>query len=59
MMNLAEENEGVNIILTRESRGIPKDRFSALLYGMYFIKKEEEKSKKRKGRDLSQFMFFT
>ena len=52
-MNLVEENEGVNIILNRESRGIPKDRFSALLYGMYFIKKEEEKSKKRKGRDLS------
>lgn len=59
MMNLVEENEGVNIILNRESRGIPKDRFSALLYGMYFIKKEEEKSKKRKGRDLSQFLFFT
>lgn len=30
MMNLREENEGVNIILKRVNRGIQKDKFSAL-----------------------------
>ena len=31
MMNLREENEGVNIILKQANRGIKKDKFSALI----------------------------
>ena len=34
MLNLVEENEGVNIILKRVSRSVPKDRFSAFIYGL-------------------------
>ena len=58
MLNLVEENEGVNIILKRVSRNIPKDRFSAFVYGMYYIKQDEDKGRKKKKRNLKNFMFF-
>ena len=59
MLNLVEDNQGVNIILKQDSRGIPKDKFSAFIYGLYYIKKEEERLRKRKKRDISDFLFFT
>lgn len=59
MLNLVEDNEGVNIILKQSSKGIKKDKFSAFVYGLYYIKQEEDRRKKRKGRDLSKFMFFS
>ena len=52
MLNLVEENEGVNIILKRVSRNVPKDRFSAFVYGMYYIKQDEDKGRKRKRRSI-------
>ena len=48
MLNLVEENEGVNIILKQNNRGIKKDKFSAFEYGLYYIKQEEDKKRKRK-----------
>ena len=59
MLNLVEENEGVNIILKQSNRGIKKDKFSAFIYGLYYIKLEEEKKRKRKKRDISQMLFFS
>ena len=59
MLNLVEETEGVNIILKQVTRGVKKDKFSALGYGLYYIKLQEDKKKKRKGRDLSGLMFFS
>lgn len=59
MMNLIEDNEGVNIILKQNNRSIPKDRFSSLEYGMLYIKREEERKNKRKTRNISDLMFFT
>ena len=59
MMNLKEENEGVNIILKQSSKSIKKDKFSAFIYGLYYIKKEEDKKKKRKHGSISDYMFFT
>lgn len=57
MMNLREENEGVNIILKQANKGIAKDKFSAFEYGLYYIKQEEDsKRKKRKGR-IADMMF--
>lgn len=47
MLNLREENEGINIILKQVNKGIKKDKFSAFIYGLYYIKQEED-SKKRK-----------
>ena len=48
MMNLREENEGVNIILKQANKGIRKDKFSAFEYGLYYIKQEEDSKKKKK-----------
>ena len=59
MLNLVEDNEGVNIILKQASRGIKKDKFSAFIYGLYFIKQEEDKKNRRRGRNISDFMFFS
>lgn len=59
MLNLVEENEGVNIILKQSSKSIKKDKFSAFEYGLYYIKQEEDRGKKRKTRRISDMMFFT
>ena len=59
MLNLVEENEGVNIILKQSNKGIKKDKFSAFEYGLYYIKQEEDRKKKRKNRDISKMMFFS
>lgn len=45
MLNLVEENEGVNIILKQANRGIKKDKFSAFEYGLYYIKQQEDRKK--------------
>jgi len=58
-LNLVEENEGVNIILKQSSRSINKDKFSAFIYGLYYIKQEEDRKKKRKGFKVSDLMFFS
>ena len=58
LLNLVEENEGVNIILKQSSRGIKKDKFSALTYGLYYVKKDEDQKNKRKKRNIADFMFF-
>ena len=59
MLNLVEDKEGVNIILKQSNRGIKKDKFSAFIYGLYYIKQDEDKRKKRKGRNISQMLFFS
>ena len=58
MLNLVEENEGANIILKQSSKSIKKDKFSAFEYGLYYIKKEEDRKKKRKSRNFADMMFF-
>ena len=59
MGNLIEDNEGVNIILKQNNRMIPKDRFSSFEYAMLYIKKEEERRKKRKSFSIADLMFFS
>ena len=59
MLNLREENEGVNIILKQANRGIRKDKFSAFEYGLYYIKQEEDSKKKRKKFNVKDFMFMS
>lgn len=58
MMNLREENEGVNIILKMANRGIGKDKFSAFEYGLYYIRVEEDSKKKKKKFNASEWKFF-
>lgn len=57
MLNLREENEGVNIILKKANKSIPKDKFSAFEYGLYYIKQEEDSKKKKKRSKISDYMF--
>lgn len=57
MLNLREENEGVNIILKQANKGIKKDKFSALEYAIYYIKQEEDSKKKRHKHNITDFMF--
>ena len=59
MLNLVEDNEGVNIILKQSSRSIKKDKFSAFVYGLYYIKQEEDKKNKKRGRNISDMLLFT
>ena len=59
MLNLVEENEGVNIILKQSSKGIKKDKFSAFEYGLYYIKQEEDRKKKKRNRNVGDMLFFT
>ena len=57
MMNLREENEGVNIIHKQVNRGIKKDKFSAFEYGLSYIKQEEDSKKKRKKFSAKDWCF--
>lgn len=57
MMNLREENEGVNIILKQANRAIRKDKFSALEYGLYWIKQWEDSKKSKRRLSMKDFMF--
>lgn len=57
MMNLREENEGVNIILKQANKGIRKDKFSAFEYGLYYIKQEEESKRRKHKARISDIMF--
>ena len=59
MLNLVEENEGVNIILKQSNKGIKKDKFSAFEYGLYYVKQEEDRKKKRRSRNIGDMMFFS
>ena len=59
MLNLVEENEGVNILLKQSNKSIKKDKFSAFIYGLYYIKKEEDKKRKRKKFNIADLMFYS
>lgn len=59
MLNLREENEGVNIILKQSSKKIKKDKFSAFEYGLYYVKQEEDRRKKKKRISIGDLLFFS
>lgn len=59
MLNLREENEGVNIILKQANKSITKDKFSAFEYGLYYIKQEEDSKRERKKGRFADFMFIS
>ena len=57
MLNLKEDNEGINIILKQVNRSVPKDKFSAFEYGLYYIKQIDDTKKKRKKFKASDWLF--
>lgn len=48
ILNLRVETEGINIRLKGASRNIGHDKFSAVEYGLYYLKTEEEGNKRRR-----------
>lgn len=61
IMNLKYKQQGNNTQVERISRKIPKDKFSALLYGLFWIYLEERKNLERKKQsniDISQLFNF-
>lgn len=58
MANLREENEGVNINLKQVNKRIRKDKFSSMEYGLYYLKLEEDKKKRKKKFVASDWTFF-
>jgi hypothetical protein len=57
MLNLREENEGINIILKQANKRVKKDKFSSFEYALYYIKQEEAKKKKKKRFDAKEWCF--
>lgn len=56
LANLKQDNEGLNIILKRANQKIGKDKVSALEYGLFYIRQEEE-NKKRKKFNAKDWLF--
>lgn len=59
MLNLKETLDGRHLKLSTVNKNITKDKFSAFEYGLYYIKKEEDDSKRKRRGRLKDFMFFT
>lgn len=59
MMNLIEKREGKNLFLERNNKGIPKDKFSAFEYGLYYIKITEDEGRKKRKTSAKDMMFFS
>ena len=58
MLNLREENEGINNILRQANKSVKKDKFSALCYGLYYIKQEEDNKRKKKRFNAKDWRLF-
>ena len=59
VLNLVEQNEGINIKLKQSSRSINKDKFSAFIYGLYYIKQDQDRRNKKRSRNINDFLFFS
>lgn len=59
LLNLVQENDGINIILKQSSKGIKKDKVSAFIYGLHYIKEYENGKRRKKNRSITDFMFFS
>lgn len=58
MLNLREEDEGLNIRLKPANNKIHHDKFSSLAYGIYYIAEIEESRKKKKKFNAADWNFF-
>lgn len=59
MLNLREENEGINILLKPATRSIGHDKFSSLAYGIYYIREVEDSKRRDRSRRFSEMMFIS
>lgn len=58
ILNLRYKQQGNTTKAEQISKRIRKDKYSALLYGLYWIHLEEQKNKVHENEDLSDYMFF-
>ncbi len=58
MMNLIREDNGEQIRLKQSSKLIKKDKFSALIYGLYYCKMLEDNGQKKK-LDINKMMMYS
>ena len=59
MLNLIQENDGAHIILKQASKKIKKDKFSALIYGLYYCKLQEDKRSRRTKINPADLMLYS
>lgn len=59
MCNLIEESDGAHLLVKQSSKKIKKDKVSALIYGLYYCKLEEDKHGSRKRFNVNDLMLFT
>ena len=59
LANLVDKSEGQTINLKPANAKIKHDKVSALIYGLYYCKLQEDKGKGRASRDLSAMTLFT
>ena len=59
MMNLVEESEGAHLLIKQSSKKIKKDKVSALIYGLYYCKMEEDRRGRRKKFNAADLMLFS
>lgn len=59
MLNLVMKDDSLGIIVLKQSNSrINKDKFSALIYALYWCKMDEEKAQKKKS-NLGDFIFYS
>lgn len=57
MLNLQQKQEGKNLKLERINKRVNKDKFSALEYGLWYVKSLEDKVKKKVDVDPINYFF--
>ena len=59
MLNLVMKDDSLGTIVIKQSNSrINKDKFSALIYALYWCKMDEEKAQKKKS-NLGDFVFYS
>lgn len=59
MLNLVMKDDSLGTIVLKQSNSrINKDKFSALIYALYWCKMDEEKAQKKKS-NLGDFIFYS
>ena len=59
LMNLVKQNpDGANVILRRLTQTIHKDKVSALIYGLSYVRLMEQRGKDRRMRDFSRLLMY-
>lgn len=59
LANMVSASEGAQITLKQANDRIKKDKVSSLVYGLYWVMRQEKRNTNRKRMDFSKLMLFT